>query len=159
MDHGTYVRCQLRTCCAQLKFKVKQVFPEKKSDMTIFFDVTECLQQIEMPDLLHICAPCSELPYRPLFCRQTAGPINFGLAPSFDARRKFNLWLQIFVGPCINPSYLLKVGLVALTSFFVKECFRLLSKLSTELKNQHCHPVKEKNFYFETGRDPLKAKS
>ena len=26
------------------------------------FDVTQCLQQIEISNLLHICAPCSELP-------------------------------------------------------------------------------------------------
>ena len=26
------------------------------------FDVTKCLQQIEIPDVLHMCAQCFELP-------------------------------------------------------------------------------------------------
>ena len=26
------------------------------------FDVAKCLQHIEMPDLFHKCAPCSDLP-------------------------------------------------------------------------------------------------
>ena len=26
------------------------------------FDASKCLQQIKIPDLLHVCAPCSELP-------------------------------------------------------------------------------------------------
>ena len=36
-----------------------RVFFEKKSD---YFDVTKCLQQIEKPDLLHVCAYSNEQP-------------------------------------------------------------------------------------------------
>ena len=43
-------------------YKVKYVFPEKNVGSDDSFDVTKCLQQIEIPDLLHMCAPCSELP-------------------------------------------------------------------------------------------------
>ena len=39
-------------------YEVKYVFSEKK----IGYDVTKCLHQIVMPDLLYMCAPCSKLP-------------------------------------------------------------------------------------------------
>ena len=35
---------------------------EEKIGFQDFFDVTECLQQIDN-SLLHLCAPCSELPW------------------------------------------------------------------------------------------------
>ena len=41
-------------------YAVKQVFSEQNFG---FDDVTKCLQQIEIPDSLHMCLPCSELPY------------------------------------------------------------------------------------------------
>ena len=34
----------------------KVFFREKKIGFDDSFDVTKCLQQIEMPDLLHVCA-------------------------------------------------------------------------------------------------------
>ena len=40
-------------------YEVKWVFSKRK---LLFSDVTKCLQQFEIPDLFHICAPCSELP-------------------------------------------------------------------------------------------------
>ena len=53
------------------------------------FDVTKCHQQIEIPDLLHMCAPCSELasnistiiilnfdPYKHLNCIQILIPLK-----------------------------------------------------------------------------------
>ena len=46
----------LRTCVVQ-----KAVF-RKKIGFDESFDVTKCLQQIDIPDLLHMCAPCSKLP-------------------------------------------------------------------------------------------------
>ena len=39
----------------------KNVFSEKKK-IEFDVDVTKCLQQIETPDLFHICAPRSKLP-------------------------------------------------------------------------------------------------
>ena len=33
-----------------------KVFFDKKIEFDDSFDVTKCLQQIEMPDLLHLCA-------------------------------------------------------------------------------------------------------
>ena len=33
-----------------------KVFFRKKTGFDDSFDVTKCLQQIEMPDLLHVCA-------------------------------------------------------------------------------------------------------
>ena len=42
---------------------VKSVFFErKKMEFDESFDVTKCLQQIEIPDIWHTCAPRSELP-------------------------------------------------------------------------------------------------
>ena len=41
--------------------KINRSLP-KKIGFDDSFDVTKCLQQIEIPDLLHMCAPCSELP-------------------------------------------------------------------------------------------------
>ena len=43
-------------------YEVKEVFSEKKYQIDGSFIVSKCLQQIEIPDLLHMCAPCSELP-------------------------------------------------------------------------------------------------
>ena len=44
-------------------YEVKCVFCEKKkSGLDDSFDVTKRLQYIEIPDLLHMCATCSELP-------------------------------------------------------------------------------------------------
>ena len=37
-------------------YDVNKVFSEKKIGFDDSFDVTKCLQQIEMPDLLHLCA-------------------------------------------------------------------------------------------------------
>ena len=37
-------------------YDVKRSFFEKKIEFNDSFDVTECFQQIEMPDLLHMCA-------------------------------------------------------------------------------------------------------
>ena len=34
----------------------KAFFEKKKIEFDDSFDVTKCLQQIEMPDLLHVCA-------------------------------------------------------------------------------------------------------
>ena len=38
------------------------LFREKKIEFDDSFDVTKCIQQIEVPYLLHMCAPISELP-------------------------------------------------------------------------------------------------
>ena len=44
-------------------YDVKKVFfRRKKIGFDDFFDVTKCLQPIEIPDLLHMCALCSKLP-------------------------------------------------------------------------------------------------
>ena len=40
----------------------KFFFPKTKIGCDDAFDVTECLQQIEIPNCRHICAQCSELP-------------------------------------------------------------------------------------------------
>ena len=37
-------------------YDVNKVFFRKKIEFDDSFDVTKCLQQIEMPDLLHVCA-------------------------------------------------------------------------------------------------------
>jgi len=42
--HIAYVRCK------------QGFFSDKKIGFDDSFDVTKCLQQIEMPDLLHVCA-------------------------------------------------------------------------------------------------------
>ena len=39
-----------------------KVFFPKKIGFDDSFDVTKCLQQIEMPDLLHVCATSNEQP-------------------------------------------------------------------------------------------------
>ena len=50
-------------------YKVKKFFPEKKIKIDDSIDVAKCLQQIEIPDLLHMCAPCSALPsYISIMC-------------------------------------------------------------------------------------------
>ena len=38
------------------------LFPRKKIEFDGSFDVTKCLQQIEMPDLLHMCVYWNEQP-------------------------------------------------------------------------------------------------
>ena len=38
-------------------YEVKSV---KKFGYDELFDVTQCLEQIEIPDLFHMCAPCSK---------------------------------------------------------------------------------------------------
>ena len=43
-------------------FKVKLVFFNKIFRFDDSFVVTKCFQQIKIPDLLHVCAPCTELP-------------------------------------------------------------------------------------------------
>ena len=48
-----------RTCRANMKFN--GLF-RKKIGFDDSVDVTKCLEQIEMPELLHMCAPCYELP-------------------------------------------------------------------------------------------------
>ena len=49
----------LVTCCARMKYLGLVL---KKIRFDDSFDVTKCLQQIEIPRLLHMCAPRSELP-------------------------------------------------------------------------------------------------
>ena len=41
-------------------YDVNRSFPKKISDDS--FDVNKCLQQIEIPDCLHMWVPCSKLP-------------------------------------------------------------------------------------------------
>ena len=41
--------------------KYDKHFPKKKIRFDDSFGVTKCLQQIEIPDLFHTCAPCAEL--------------------------------------------------------------------------------------------------
>ena len=58
--NGTYVsqvtQSMLRT------YEVKQVFSEReKIGFNDSAEVTECIQQIEIPNFLHMCAPCFEL--------------------------------------------------------------------------------------------------
>ena len=43
--------------------KIKIGLCRKKFGFKDSFDVTKCLQQIEIPVLLHMCAPSSELSY------------------------------------------------------------------------------------------------
>ena len=40
---------------------IKYVYSEK-IEFDDFFKVIKCLQHIKIPDLLHMCAPCSEQP-------------------------------------------------------------------------------------------------
>ena len=42
-------------------YDVKQVLSEKNG-FDDSFDVTKCLQRVEISYLLHMCAPCSKLP-------------------------------------------------------------------------------------------------
>ena len=37
-------------------YTIQGLFPKKKIGVDDSIDVTKCLQQIEMPDLLHVCA-------------------------------------------------------------------------------------------------------
>ena len=58
-------------------YEIKLVFSRKKKKIGFYdyFAVTKCLQHIEIPDLLSMCAPCSELPsnistmHRPIYTR------------------------------------------------------------------------------------------
>ena len=43
-------------------YQVKQEEEKKKIGFDDSVDITKCLQQIEIPDLLQMCAPGSELP-------------------------------------------------------------------------------------------------
>ena len=43
-------------------YQVKYIFSDKKIEFDYSVDVTKCLHQIEIPDLLHMSAPCSKLP-------------------------------------------------------------------------------------------------
>ena len=52
--HGFYIRWLLISRCARM-MKTRS-FSEKKIGFADSFDVTKCLQQIEMPYLLHVCA-------------------------------------------------------------------------------------------------------
>ena len=36
--------------------------PRTKFGLADSFEITKSLQQFEIPDLLHMCAPCSEIP-------------------------------------------------------------------------------------------------
>ena len=54
LDHGFYIRWLLISCCARM-MKTRS-FSEKKIGFDDSFDVTKRLQQIEMSDLLHVCA-------------------------------------------------------------------------------------------------------
>ena len=51
----------IRICCAELEFELvfNFDFQDRVNDS---FDVTKCLQQIEKPDLLHMCALWNEWP-------------------------------------------------------------------------------------------------
>ena len=54
--HGFYIRWLLISRCARMMF-----FLRKKIGFDDSFDVTKCLQQIEMPDLLHVCASRNDI--------------------------------------------------------------------------------------------------
>ena len=43
-------------------YDVKQFFSDKKIEFDGSFDVSKCLKQIELPDLLHMCAKGTEQP-------------------------------------------------------------------------------------------------
>ena len=45
-----------------LTYKVKRSFSKKIFEFSDSFVISKCLQQIELNDLLHMCAPCSKLP-------------------------------------------------------------------------------------------------
>ena len=58
--YGFYIRWLLISRCARM-MKTRS-FSEKKIGFDDSFDVTKCLQQIEMPDLLHVSAKLNEQP-------------------------------------------------------------------------------------------------
>ena len=43
-------------------YDVNKAFFRKKIEFYDSFDVTKCLQQVEIYDLIRVCAPCSKLP-------------------------------------------------------------------------------------------------
>ena len=42
-------------------YENKVFFRKKKIGFDVSFDITKCLKLIKMHELLHMCAPCSEL--------------------------------------------------------------------------------------------------
>ena len=58
--HGFHIRWLLISRCARI-MKTRS-FSDKKFGFDDSFDVTKCLQQIEMSDLLHVCAYLNEQP-------------------------------------------------------------------------------------------------
>ena len=52
--HSFYIRWLLISLCARMM--KKKVFSEKKIGVDYIFDAAKCLQQIEIPDLLHMRA-------------------------------------------------------------------------------------------------------
>ena len=50
------------------------------------FDVTKCLQQIEIPDLHHMCAPCFKLPssISTMGCTKEWIPKSYGILRAYD---------------------------------------------------------------------------
>ena len=52
--HGFYIRWLLISGCVRMM--LTRSFSENKIGFDDSFDVTKCLQQIEMLDLLHVCA-------------------------------------------------------------------------------------------------------
>ena len=67
-----YIRWYLRTHCALRK---KLCLFVKKNEATV--DVNKCLKQIELPNLLHVCAFYSDLP-----------PYIYSMVPTVDGRKK-----------------------------------------------------------------------
>ena len=68
-------------------YQVKWVFPRKRLRFDDYFVITKCLQQIEISSLLHMCAPCSELPsnistlVEAIFCDEKFGNYFCWLLP------------------------------------------------------------------------------
>ena len=60
LTHGFCIRWLLISRCARMMWT--RYFSDKKFGFDDSLDVTKCLQRIEILDLLHMCAPCSELP-------------------------------------------------------------------------------------------------
>ena len=58
--HGTYIRYGSSEYVAPIWSEIG--LSRTKLYLKTSFDVTKCLQQIEIPDLHYMCAPCSELP-------------------------------------------------------------------------------------------------
>ena len=58
--HGFQIRWLLISRCARMKENV--FFSGKNTRFDDSFDVTKCLQQIEKPDLLHVCAQSNKQP-------------------------------------------------------------------------------------------------